>query len=308
MSNKQVIMYIAIGLVAAVLFWMFFGGSGESLSESAQQSAIVDDMSEDKSLSSLVFGDENKVDPEQEKLLAELKEIDESIKSSSDLAPLYYKRALLNQKLGRLRAAVSDYNKSIAANPNSSNTYYNRGLTYAKMGMPKDALEDYSKALSIKPDDYHVYNTRGLALTSQDEFQHAFTDFNRALELNKDYAPAYYNRGTLFERTDDLVKAHADYTKAIELNLADKDTKDRDLVDIRLAGSYYRRAVILYTNGDYAPALSDVNETISLMPRNVKAYQLRSSIHEKMGDMGAAATDEATAQTLSLESLLPGAQ
>lgn len=310
MSKKQLITYIAIGILAVVLYWIFFSGSESSKSEHATQEEIVKEILESQETPEQqrirkANAQEDKFRTEQEDLI---KQYNIAIKAGKDLEKNYLKRAEANQKLQRYRAAILDYTSSIEANPEAVYSYYKRGLLLQQMGDNAEAIKDYNKALDLNPNEHNIYNTRALVLVEQGQLQQALNDYNKALELNPDYAQAYFNRGTLYERQKELQLAHDDYTKAISLHADPVAGVDPKVAKTNLAEAYYRRAFVFYLTGDYKSALEDVNKMIELDKKNIKAYQLRATIYDKTGNVAAAAADEATAQTLSLESLLPGGQ
>lgn len=308
MTKKQLITYIVIGMVAVVFYWLFFSGSEKQKNEKATQAEVVKEILESQETPEqqsirLSNSKKDKFILEQESLI---KQYDAAIKAGKDVENNYFQRGLANEKLQRYRGAINDYTNAIKLNDEAVLSYYSRGLVQQKIGMNTEALNDLNKAIELRPNDHNFYNTRALMLVEQGQLQQAMDDYNKALELNPEYAEAYFNRGTLFERQKELQLAHDDYSKAIALHASPPASVDPEVAKENLAESYYRRSVIYYLTTDYEKALEDINKVIALDSKSIKAYQLRANIYDKTGNVAAAAADEATAQTLSLESLLPG--
>jgi len=289
MGKNQIIIFIVVGIIFVAGYWFFTGESSDTAEQAAAE--IPAAKKEDKVNK---YAADDAMRAEQEALIAQYDE--ELKKEGANKEQLYYDRAIAQEKLGRLRSAMYDYTNAIGVNSKSANSYYNRGLVKQKMHMYDEALQDYTKALELKPEDYRIYNTRALAYTKQEEVDDAMDDYNKSIELNPDYAQAYFNRGTLQERQENFASARDDYSSAIEKH-TDQGEKSE---------SYYRRAIAQYGLGDFKAALDDASAAIELNPRYIKAFQLRANIYDKLGNVAAAASDEATAQTLSLENLLPG--
>lgn len=310
MSKKQLITYIAIGMVVVVLYWLFFAGEEQKNTEKATQAEVVKDLLESQETPEqqrlrLANAQEDKFRAEQENLI---KQYDAAIKLGKELENNYIQRAKANEKLLRYRAAIKDYSSAIDVNPEALNSHYNRGILLQKIGDNTKAVQDFDKAIQIDPEAYYIYNTRALAHVDLGQLQLALNDYNKALELNPSYAEAYFNRGTLFERQKDFQAAHDDYSKAIDLHAEPAPGVDPKEAKAKLAETYYRRAIVYYLTTDYSSALEDINKVIEFDKKSIKAYQLRASIYDKTGNVAAAAADESTAQTLSLENLLPGGQ
>lgn len=309
MSKKQTVIYIIIGIVVVLVYWIFFSTPTQKLSETDQQVGVIDDFIKEENGNagtiSTQQAEEDARRQEQENLI---KQYTDAIAKGENLKETYYQRAIAYENLHSYREAEQDYTKVIEISPESVNAYFNRGLVYEQMGLYEKSMEDYTKALELRPEDYRLYNARALAYVELGQTEQALADYNQALQLNDKYAPAYFNRGTLYERQKDFANANADYTKAIELHAKPLKDEDKDEAREGLIESYYRRAIIYYVTNDYNAALADVTKVIELDSRNIKAFQLRANIYDKLGNVAAAASDEATAQTLSIESLLPGGQ
>lgn len=312
MSKKQVIIYITIGIILVLVYWLFFTGGGRG-SDQVSPEALMDPQIASAPGAGLPGGPSETALAKQAATRAEQEKLVDqytaSIAQGNNLEDLYFARAQVQEKLQHYRAAAADYQEVINLNPKAVNAFFNLGVVHEKMGLDAEAFQDYSAALRLQPDNYAILNARGLVQVELKQFEPAMHDYNKALELNPQYAQAYFNRGTLYERQKEFAKAQADYTKAIEysanlpqdalLNDAQKEVARANLIE-----AYYRRAITYYVTDDFQAALQDANAAINLDPRLVKAFQLRASINDKLGNVAAAANDEATAQTLSLESML----
>ena len=96
-----------------------------------------------------------------------------------DVYPIYYKRGILNEKLGNFQESVNDFTVAINGLPNYNmsignlyshskpNTkallFYKRALVFDSLGMHIKSIEDYSTAIGLDGSLGYAYYKRGLA-------------------------------------------------------------------------------------------------------------------------------------------------
>ena len=228
---------------------------------------------------------------------------DEINKVSTD-ATNYYLRALTYHKMQQYSAAIQDFDAAIKITPGSANAFFGRGLTYYAQKAFDKAADDFSQAIKLTPKDPHIYNARGVVYVDQNKADLAISDFNQAITIDPTYGSAYFNRGTAYEQQKNSKLALESYSKAIENNKAEVDQEDPAAVTHRLIEAYYRRAIVELDLNDANAALKDINLVIEQDPKSGKAFKLRSAINEKLGNTAAAISDQSTADTLSIESMM----
>ena len=125
------------------------------------------------------------------------------------------------------------------------------------------------------------YFDSAAARLQKGESEGAIKDLTRAIELNPQYVEAFFARAQLLFLKKDLNKALADYNKVMEL-----------APNFPAAGLVYKnRSVIRQFNGDRDGALADLNQAVSLNPKDAGAYGNRGVIRALQEDLDGAASD-----------------
>lgn len=297
MGKKLIGIILVAGLaVAGLVIWpKFKTSSGASNSSSAEQVADNSAAANDDEQPKLPAGT-----PTQELI----KTLTANIAKSPNDLESFYLRALAYEKEHQYGAAILDYNEVLRISPKNANALFNRALMNVKKLNFDAAIADFDAVQSLRPDDAKIFNSRGLVYVEQGSLMSALRDYAQAIKLNPKYGKAYFNRGTLYERQKKLKEAKADYDKAIEFNQADDEDTDAAEANDRLTEAYYRRAIMSLNLGDARSALDDANYVIEHSPKNAKAFKLRAAINSQLGNTAAAASDESTATTLSMENML----
>jgi tetratricopeptide (TPR) repeat protein len=196
-------------------------------------------------------------------------------------------------RVGNLDEAIISYTKALEVDPEYVEAYNNRGQAYYQKNDFESAIKDYTRAIEIKPDDPRYYNNRGNAYKDSGQLEKALADFNKAIELDKDYNTVYYNRCDLYHDLDKLELALADCDKACELmpatdmvwlrrgllhlemknlDLAEKDfTKAISLQGRNIKELYKQRARVMEEKGEWAKAVSDLEESLMFDRRDAEA-------------------------------------
>ncbi len=121
----------------------------------------------------------------------------------------------------------------------------------------------------------------------------ALRDCNEAISeqpLNRaNRSATYVNRGIVHLNRNENVMALADFDRAIQLTPS-------------LAEAYINRGAGLMAQGDYSGAVSAINQGLALQPAEPhKAYFIRATAYEELGDTSAAYRDYRQAAALAPE-------
>ncbi len=223
-----------------------------------------------------------------------------------DQANAYYQRGLLYLNTNQFRSAIDDFTNAIKLVDSSANLFYNRALAYDKEDMNNEALSDLGRAIYLNPKMAAAYNVRGLLYVKINNLGLAAKDYQAAIAIDPNYDQAYFNYGTLLVRQNQYKEAVEEFSKAISANVPAKAATPGDVAAAkqRLMQAYLQRATTKAMLGDFKNALVDATYVVTADPKNVDAYKLRAQIYDKMGNNAAAASDNATADGLSIETMM----
>jgi tetratricopeptide (TPR) repeat protein len=99
----------------------------------------------------------NAATPEDKKNIEALNVLSEAIKQSPSVSENYYKRALLNNKMGETQNAFDDIERADKLKPNTSKYFYLKAFLMNELNMP-DALQVAQNAEALNYDKPDLYN------------------------------------------------------------------------------------------------------------------------------------------------------
>jgi tetratricopeptide (TPR) repeat protein len=175
------------------------------------------------------------------------------------LALAYAGRAEANTQLMRLDEAVADFTEAIRLKPDDWHSFYGRGRLHAARNDYPEAIADFTQALTINPRAAHAWYNRGLAHVVQGRTDEALADLAQALAVDPKLTAAYIERASIHAARNELDRARDEYTRAIAAT-----GPTARLLNGR-AGVHYRKR-------DYANALADRGEALTLAPEDVATH------------------------------------
>jgi tetratricopeptide (TPR) repeat protein len=185
------------------------------------------------------------------------------------------------QKLGDWETQITVCNEAIQLKPNNPDGYFWRGNAFFHQGKYSRAIDDYSEDIRLKPrnsDNLAVaYVSRGNAYYHNREYENAITDFTLVLNF-RPFPPsseifyALLGRGEAYRWIKEFDKSFQDLSTARWRNF------DNSAAKTALANLYR-----LKTDKNIPAALSEVNDAITLNPKNAYAYVVRGAIHNEQG-------------------------
>jgi tetratricopeptide (TPR) repeat protein len=176
---------------------------------------------------------------------------------------IYYKRAILRDRMGDREGALDDYTKIIQITPNYQQVapvytekyltlaHNQRGYILLAMGQIAKAEKDFTTAIAINPNYGEPYLGRASALFALGNKQQAETNYSNYLRFYPTNSKGYYYRGVVRHQLGNLEGALADYDQAIRLN--DKFSE-----------AYYNRAVVYDSLNNGNAALDNYQQALSL--------------------------------------------
>jgi len=213
-----------------------------------------------------------------------------------------FKAGLSYAEQGFWQEAINAYTEALNGKPDWIDAYVNRGVARAALGDHAGAIKDYDAALGINPNDSDALTNRGLARHELKQYKEALSDYRAALAADETQVDAYRNRALTFRALGDLSAAIEDYGDAIRLDPEDveiyrereavhREQKEQDAaaVDDTLAEltaaiaaapqnavPRRQRGLAFFELGEYALALSDLDEAVRLAPAHADTYLARA--------------------------------
>ena len=170
------------------------------------------------------------------------------------------------------KGAATYYSKAIGLNPKLTLAYACRGDCYHDIGDCAKALCDYNRALELEPHDSFVLGCRGETKGKLRDNRGALADFDAAIKMGPTYFFMYSGRATLRFELKDYAGAIADC--------------DKGLQKCPMASNLYLcRGAAYEALAKLTEARSDYSKAIELHPNDLYAYEKRSFINFKMGNL-----------------------
>ena len=194
---------------------------------------------------------------------------------------LQYNTAQVYTMMGDLETALRYYGYAIQMDPNYSEYYNDVGNIYQRQGRFDEALTSYETAIQLSPPYPEVYFNRGICFARKQKWQTALENCEHSLELNPHQPDAHVLRAEICEQLGNV----ASYNRAIEL--APESVVAR-----------VNKAVLLFDQGRFDSALTEMNDVIALEEFEPSHYENRSVIHEKIGRWDLSRDDQKRAEWL----------
>jgi tetratricopeptide (TPR) repeat protein len=119
----------------------------------------------------------------QKKFAAALRDYNEAIQSSPDLAEPYFRRGALYHTMGEKQHALADFERAIARDPRLAPAYLLRGKICLESGDIDSALADFGMLMTIRANDPETLLHRGICLMKKGQWSDAAIDLQRVLKL-----------------------------------------------------------------------------------------------------------------------------
>jgi serine/threonine protein kinase len=182
--------------------------------------------------------------------------------------------------------ALRCYDERLAKKSVDPVAWTDRGFVLLKLNQPQEALESYEKALALDQNFYEAIVGKGNALGLLGKYPEALSAFNLASELRPQDYQVWYNRGMLLmQYSKDQTESLKSFEKAIALK--------EDFYP-----AWMGKGLALIELKRYSEALSALDKTKELQPRDPLVWANRGYVFEQLGKAKEARASYQKAQEL----------
>lgn len=204
-----------------------------------------------------------------------------------------FKRGLARMEQRNFSLAEIDFSMTIQLNPENEVAYYNRGFCRLRLGLYADAIEDFSKAIEFDNHNYEAFYNRGNALRfiaddvkAAENLEAARRVYSQALE-DMSYAISHNRKDPRYWRGRARVKMGLDDFRGA---IRDLDVSVR-LSNGRQPAYLYDRAEAYLALREFYDTIDNINQIISILPRDPQGYMFRAAVKVQAGDLEGACLD-----------------
>jgi tetratricopeptide (TPR) repeat protein len=157
--------------------------------------------------------------------------------------------------VGQTAEALTDLNRALELDPKCVDALFQRARLLRYDNKLAEARQDLELAIQLAPDDARLYLERGYVLSDPLAME---ADFAKSIALSPTNATAWLDRGLVYARENNLNEAQKCFDEAVRL--------------APLSTKILRNRAILHENtGNYAAAISDLNDALRIEPTFVIA-------------------------------------
>ncbi len=233
----------------------------------------------------------------------------------------YAERGHIRWNLKNYSGAEHDYDNAYRLDPTDYKSLSNRGAMRSLQGNHTIGLDDVNKAISMKPSQGWLYANRGYIYFSLGKYDDALKDFDKCLETSDEKRRYHAEKARIYMAMQRFDKAVTEYEKGVSYS---KTTRDDDsykrlvrlyisvgeiekaqqacqhwLEEPEIDSERFRIAAnVSQALGDkhteteiYDKYAAFLDNKIGLAPTEMKLYEQRAEVYEKLGDSEKARAD-----------------
>jgi len=180
-------------------------------------------------------------------------------------------KAIENIENDRLSEALTTVQKLLSQHPDLAIAHDLKGVILKKEGKFDQSMNAFEKATELAPDYAISWYNYALVQQSLGQYKKAKANLDKAIELQENLSKAYFDRAKLMKKLGEREEALADYNKVIDLK---GQSHQEALIN---------RGLTKKLMGDYAGALTDLNQAVSGDPRNAELLKNRGNLYLLLG-------------------------
>jgi tetratricopeptide (TPR) repeat protein len=192
------------------------------------------------------------------------------------------RRAALYEKLKDFSRAEADLGSAVQLAPRSAELYAMRAYFYMRRSRFTEAFGDFVYGMGLSPDNARVRFGAGRVQAALGNYAAALGYYDGAIKLARRDPTYYLARAEAYIHLDQPRSAWADFDSALDIRLP------------RAADRYYAYLGRGYSSllmSNYADAVADFDNALTVDPRAVNALLWRGYAREKGGQVALALDD-----------------
>jgi len=184
--------------------------------------------------------------------------------------------------------------------PSSSqeaNDAFQRGKKYFNDRDYDNALNEFFEAIQYDSKFTAAYAYRGETYRMKGNYDLSVNDCTEAIRLDPKTLMAYQNRGAAYQALGKHDLAKKDFKKAVKIDPDNQFTKDRleEVVGDTTASGRFEKGKKFYNNGNYANALEEFTQSISIDRKDPDVWIWRAWTYYNLGRFDMAISDSKVA-------------
>jgi putative PEP-CTERM system TPR-repeat lipoprotein len=232
-----------------------------------------------------------------------MEEIDRAIEINPDFIDAILKKGAISHYRGDTKKAEQDLIEAVEVAPDLLNTRAILSKYYIKNGKYDDALKTLTEGLKNNSNDALLYNIMGAAYLGKKEVDKALQQYEKAKDLNPKLLLPYYSMGLIYTSQGEKDKAIMEYEKVLEMKsddfkalillarIMESDRKEKEALDYYLRAKKHKKSAAYVAIAEFYlrrneddRALKELEEALSMNPKNIRVINLMGSIYMKKGD------------------------
>jgi tetratricopeptide (TPR) repeat protein len=208
-----------------------------------------------------------------------LEALDQAIVINPEYYEAFAHRGMVYYTMTKYENALKDINIAIEHDAKNGDLLEVKANILYALADFKNAVNLYSQVIAIDSKKYEPLIYRGNCNKKLGNYDLVLSDFEKAIALNPENQFAYQSRADYLTYTiqDKFETAIKDYDKII--SLFNPETSDENKAYV-----YNNHGFANYNLGKFNDALQDIEQSLTLFPKNSYAYKNRALVHLKKGD------------------------
>lgn len=222
---------------------------------------------------------------ELSRLEAATEEFEQALTLDPKLAWAEYMLGKIAWLRGRVGEAIPHVKRATELDPRSGPAWYALGVCHLQQRRYDDAIGPLQRAIALEDGNPRYHTALGEVLVYRGRVDEGRTHLERGVQLDPSYGPACALAGNFYLRKaadpDAMEKAEALLLRATKLKTYHPEQVYLDLGDL------------YFQNRQYRKALTALQESVRLDPRDERPYFTLARVYRRLGDDEAAARAEA---------------
>lgn len=147
-----------------------------------------------------------------------LSELNQRVKDDPQNPDLYYQRAGVKKRLGRIEPAIDDMNRALRIDSTRSDLHHRKAELHFEQEKVKEALKHYRKAVALDGENTEALIGMAELFLATRDHQKAIDYANEALKVEENLPRPYTIKGLVHQREGDTSRAISSLQTTVEMD------------------------------------------------------------------------------------------